>query len=130
MAPVSPGLHADELHKYIQRERRVEHFYENKRYFYTRWNLEPDSDIELAREATYKASPTPELVWPYPRTQRAAHGMKPVADPAGTFVVAGVNYKMQRFKLENRVFTPKNYFFPLTASEISNAPLLKQSANW
>lgn len=130
MAPVPPGLNAEELHKYIQRERRVEHFYENKRYFYTRWNLEPDSDIELAREATYKASPTPELVWPYPRTQRAAHGMRPVADPAGTFVVAGVNYKMQRFKLENRVFTPKNYFFPLTSSEISNAPSLKQSSNW
>lgn len=130
MAPVPPGLNEAELHKYIQRERRVEHFYENKRYFYTRWNLEPDSDIELAREATYKASPTPELVWPYPRTQRAAHGMRPVADPGGTFVVAGVNYKMQRFKMENRVFTSKNYFFPLLSSEITNAPSLKQSPNW
>lgn len=130
MAPVPPGLNADELHKYIQRERRVEHFYENKRYFYARWNLEPDSGIELAREATYKASPTPEFVWPYPRTQRAAHGMRPVADPGGTFVVSGVTYKMQRFKLENRVFTSKNYYFPLVASEISNAPSLKQSPNW
>lgn len=130
MAPVPPGLNEAELHKYIQRERRVEHFYENKRYFYARWNLEPDSDVELAREAAYKASPTPELVWPYPRTQRAAHGMRPVTDPAGTFVVAGEKYKMQRFKLENRVFTSKNYFFPLVQSEISNAPSLKQSPNW
>ena len=130
MAPVPPGLNADALHKYIQRERRVEFFYENKRYFYARWNLEPDSDIELAREAAYKASPTPELVWPYPKTQRAAHGMRPVADPSGTYIVSGVKYKMQRFKLENRVFTSKNYFWPLVSSEISNAPSLIQSPNW
>jgi hypothetical protein len=130
MAPIPPGLDADALHKYIQRERRVEHFYENKRYFYTRWNLEPDSPAELAQEAAAKASPTPENVWPYPRTQRAAHGMKPIADPAGTMIVGGVNYKMQRFKLEDRVFTSKNYYFPLVASEIANAPSLLQSPNW
>jgi hypothetical protein len=130
MAPVPPGLDANALHKYIQRERRVELFYENKRYFYARWNLEPDANSELAQEAAAKASPTPDLIWPYPRTQRAAHGMRPVADPTGTMVVGGVNYKMQRFKLEDRVFTAKNYFFPLVSSEISNAPSLKQSPNW
>ncbi|WP_315822279.1 RagB/SusD family nutrient uptake outer membrane protein [Paraflavitalea speifideaquila] len=111
MAPIPPGLDADALHKYIQRERRVEHFYENKRYFYARWNLEPDAPSELAREATYKAAPVPANVWPYPRTQRAAHGMTPVADPAGTMVVGGVNYRMQRFKLEDRVFTSKTTTF-------------------
>jgi hypothetical protein len=130
MAPVPPGLDANALHKYIQRERRVELFYENKRYFYARWNLEPDANSELAQEAAAKASPTPDLIWPYPRTQRAVHGMRPVADPTGTMVVGGVNYKMQRFKLEDRVFTAKNYFFPLVSSEISNAPSLKQSPNW
>lgn len=130
MAPVPPGLNQDELHKYIQRERRVEHFYENKRYFYARWNLEPDSPEEVAREAAYKASSNPPLVWPYPRTQRYAHGMRPVADPAGTMDVSGVKYKMQRFKLEDRVFTAKNYFWPLVSSEISNAPSLVQSPNW
>ncbi len=130
MAPVPPGLTQNELHKYIQRERRVEHFYENKRYFYARWNLEPDSPEEVAREAAYKASPNPPMVWPYPRTQRYAHGMRPVADPAGTMDVGGVKYKMQRFKLEDRVFTAKNYFWPLVSSEISNAPSLVQSPNW
>jgi starch-binding outer membrane protein, SusD/RagB family len=130
MAPVPPGLSEEELHKYIQRERRVEHFYENKRYFYTRWNLEPDSDLEKAREAAYKASPNPPSVWPYPRVQRYAHGMRPVADPNGTYVVDGVKYRMERFKLEDRVFTSKNYFFPLVQSEITNAPSLIQSPNW
>lgn len=130
MVPVPPGLNTDELNKYIQRERRVEHFYENKRYFYARWNLEPDSPSELAQEAAYKASPTAPNVWPYPRTQRMAHGMRPVADATGTLIVGGVNYKMQRFKLEDRVFTAKNYFWPLVSSEIANAPSLKQSPNW
>lgn len=130
MAPVPPGLDATALHKYIQRERRVEFFYENKRYFYTRWNLEPDSDVELAQEAAAKASSTPENVWPYARTQRVVHGMKPVADPSGTMVVNGVNYKMQRFKLEDRVFTSKNYYWPLVSSETTNCPSLIQSPNW
>jgi hypothetical protein len=130
MAPVPPGLDEEALHKYIQRERRVELFYENKRYFYARWNLEPDSPAELAREATYKASPNPASVWPYPRTQRQAHGMRPVADPAGTLVVGGVKYKMERFKLEDRVFTSKNYFWPLVQSELANEPTLIQSPNW
>ncbi|MCW3082272.1 RagB/SusD family nutrient uptake outer membrane protein [Segetibacter sp.] len=130
MAPVPPGLNQAALHKYIQRERRVEHFYENKRYFYARWNLEPDSPEELAREAAYKSSTIPPSVWPYPKTQRYAHGMRPVADPTGTFDVQGVKYKMQRFKLEDRVFTSKNYYFPLVTSEITNAPTLLQSPNW
>lgn len=130
MAPVPPGLDADALHKYIQRERRVEFFYENKRYFYSRWNLEPDAASELAQEAAAKASSTPENVWPYPRTQRIVHGMKPVVDTNGKYVVGGVNYSMQRFKLEDRVFTDKNYFWPLVTSEITNCPTLIQSPNW
>ena len=130
MAPVPPNLDQNALLKYIQRERRVELFYENKRYFYARWNLEPDSDVELAREAAAKASSTPDLIWPYARTQKAAHGIRPVADATGTFIVSGVAYKMQRFKLEDRVFTSKNYYWPLVSSEISNAPSLKQSPNW
>jgi hypothetical protein len=130
MAPVPPGLNQADLLKYIQRERRVELFYEAKRYFYARWNLEPDSAPELAQEQTANASATPDLVWPYPRTQRAAHGMMPVVDPTGTLVVGGVKYKMQRFKLEDRVFTSKNYYWPLLTSEITNCPTLIQSPNW
>ncbi len=130
MVPVPPGLAQDELHKYIQRERRVELFYENKRYFYSRWNLEPDSPSELAQEAASKASATPDSFWPYPRTQRTVHGMMPVADPAGKCVVGGVAYRMQRFKLEDRVFTSKNYYWPLITSELTNCPSLIQSPNW
>lgn len=130
MAPVPPGLDAAALLKYIQRERRVEMFYENKRYFYSRWNLEPDADSELAQEAVAKASSTPENVWPYPRTQRVVHGMMPVADTSGKYMVGGVAYKMQRFTLEDRVFTNKNYFWPLETSEITNCPSLIQSPNW
>ncbi|MEI6140217.1 MAG: RagB/SusD family nutrient uptake outer membrane protein [Mariniphaga sp.] len=130
MAPVPPGLDEAGLHKYIQRERRVELFYENKRYFYARWNLEPDSNSELAQETASKASSTPDNFWPYPRTQRAVHGIMAVADPAGKYIVSGVNYRMQRFKLEDRVFTSKNYFWPLVTSEITNCPSLIQSPNW
>lgn len=130
MAPVPPGLNEADLHRYIQRERRVELFYENKRYFYSRWNLEPDSPEELARETASKASPNPDNFWPYPRTQRVVHGMRPVADPTGTLDVGGVKYKMQRFKLEDRVFTSKNYYWPLMQTELANAPSLLQSPNW
>lgn len=130
MAPVPPGLNQAEMHKYIQRERRVELFYENKRYFYARWNLEPDSDTELAREAAASASSDPDNFWPYPRTQRVVHGAMPVADPAGKIVVGGVSYKMQRFKLEDRVFTSKNYYWPILQTELTNCPTLIQSPNW
>jgi hypothetical protein len=56
--------------------------------------------------------------------------MRPVVDAAGTLVVDGVNYKMERFKLEDRVFTSKNYFWPLVQSELANEPTLIQSPNW
>ncbi len=130
MVPVPPGLNQAELHKYIQRERRVELFYENKRYFYARWNLEPDSPTELAQEAAAAASPTPDNLWPYARTQRVVHGITPIADPTGKWIVGGVAYKMQRFKLEDRVFTSKNYYWPLIQSELTNCPSLIQSPNW
>jgi len=130
MAPVPLGLDEEAMHKYIQRERRVEFFYENKRYFYARWNLEPDSPAELARETSYKGAPNPAAVWPYPKTQRYAHGMRPVEDPAGTIDIGGVKYRMERFKLEDRIFTSKNYFWPLMQSELANAPTLIQSPNW
>lgn len=127
MAPVPPGLDAAALNKYIQRERRVEFFYENKRYFYARWNLEPDSPAELAQEALAKDDAS---VWPYARTQRAAHGVMPVIDTNGKIVIYGKKYTMKRFKLEDRVFTSKNYYFPLVSSEIANCPSLIQSPNW
>lgn len=127
MAAVPPGLNADELHKYIQRERRVEFFYENKRYFYSRWNLEPTSDTEVAKQNSWNEA-NPNL--PYPRTQKAAHGMKPVEDPIGQISIDGKKYRMERFKLEDRVFTNKNYYWPLMMSELTNCPSLIQNPNW
>ncbi len=127
MGSIPTGLNADELHKYIQRERRVEFFYENKRYFYSRWNLEPTSDAELAKENGWDDA-NPNL--PYPRTQKAAHGMKPVEDPNGPITIDGIKYHMERFKLEDRVFTNKNYYWPLMTSEITNCPSLIQNPNW
>ena len=56
--------------------------------------------------------------------------MMAVVDPNGTLVVSGVKYRIQRFKLEDRVFTNKNYFFPLVQTEITNTPSLIQSPNW
>jgi hypothetical protein len=127
MAPVPPGLSPDALLKYIQRERRVELFYENKRYFYSRWNLEPTSASELAKESVFDdANP----VLPYPRTQHDVHGMIPVVDPAGLITISGVKYSMQRFRLETRVFTDKNYFWPIMQTELVNCPTLIQSPNW
>lgn len=128
MAPVPPGLSEEELHKYIQRERRVELFYENKRYFYSRWNLEPTSDTELAREQEWNTSSNPSL--PYPRTQKVVHGMKPVIDTNGKITIGSNKYRMERFKLEDRVFTSKNYFWPLTTTDLANDPGLIQNPNW
>lgn len=127
MVPVPPGLDAPGLLKYIQRERRVEFFYEDKRYFYSRWNLEPTSDEEVAKESTFDET-NPNL--PYPRTQHTVHGMTPVEDPTGQIVIGTKKYSMQRFVLENRVFTSKNYFWPIMQSEISNCPSIIQNPNW
>jgi hypothetical protein len=50
MAPVPPTIKGDKVktNEYIQRERRVEFFYENKRWFNARLYLEPSSTTQLS----------------------------------------------------------------------------------
>lgn len=54
MAPMPPAVLTDAnlMQEYIQRERRVELFYENWRYWATRLYMESDDPIELAKEKT------------------------------------------------------------------------------
>ena len=55
MAPMPPAVLTDAnlMQEYIQRERRVELFYENWRYWATRLYMESDDPIELAKEKNY-----------------------------------------------------------------------------
>lgn len=130
MAPIPPAAKTDKalMNEYIQRERRVELFYENHRIWHTRLYLEADDATELAKEKAYKDSDT----WPYPKTQRWSHGMKPVEDPNGKIVVDGKKYKMKRIEvLDGRVFdTPKSYLFPIMSDELKRTPGLIQNPGW
>ena len=103
MAPMPPAVLTDAnlMQEYIQRERRVELFYENWRYWATRLYMESDDPIELAKEKNYIG---PES-WPYAKSQRCSHGMKPVEDQNGKIEVDGKRYKMKRIAVnDGRVF--------------------------
>jgi len=130
MAPIPLEAIEDKamMNDYIQRERRVELFYENHRIWHTRLYLEPNDKNELAKETAYVDANS----WPYPKTQRSTHGMKPVADPNGKIVINGKKYKMVRFEVQdNRVFvTPKHYLFPIMDSELKRCPTLVQNPGW
>lgn len=130
MAPMPPTVLTDAnlMQEYIQRERRVELFYENLRYWSSRLYLEPDSEVELAKEHAY----VDEHSWPYPKTQRFSHGMRPVEDPDGKIVVGGKHYKMERFVVnDGRVFvSPRSYFWPIMESELRRCPTLVQNPGW
>jgi hypothetical protein len=129
MAPMPPETLTDKalMNEYIQRERRVEFYYENHRVWHCRLYLEPDDAGELAKESSY-ANPNS---WPYPKTQRMVHGMRPVEDPDGKIEVDGKTYKMQRFKVEDRVFaTPRHYLFPIMDDELKRTPGLIQNPGW
>ena len=130
MAPIPPGAKTDKelMNEYIQRERRVELFYENHRIWHTRLYLEPDDPTEVALENAYVNADS----WPYPKTQRWSHGMRPVEDENGKIEVNGKKYKMQRFELqEGRVFeTPRHYLFPIMTEELKRTPGLMQNPGW
>jgi len=134
MVPIPDELTDAELLDYIHRERRVELFYENVRWFDKRWRLEPSSARELQRQAAYDALPNDQAranFFPYPRTGKQIHGMEPIRDENGKMEVNGVRYRMQRFVIEPRVFdVPRMYFLPLTASEIQNVPTMRQNPGW
>lgn len=137
MAPIPAAAMSNKelMKEYIVRERRVELFYENNRVWGCRLYLEPSSQKELSREASWKASGSDNNAranfWPYPKTQRMINGMRPVEDPNGKIVVDGKHYKMKRFCVEERVFlTPQHYLFPLMNSELQRCPTLVQNPGW
>lgn len=130
MAPIPPAALADKalMNDYIQRERRVELFFENHRIWHTRLYLEADDAVELTKEQNYVDADS----WPYPKTQRWSHGMRPVEDPDGKIVVAGKKYKMVRIDVpDERVFkTPQSYLFPIMTDELKRTPGLAQNPGW
>ena len=89
------------MREYIQRERRVELFYEGKRPWTCRLYLEPTSKEELAKESLWKSSGSDnskrtQKYWAanngaLPRCQRMINGMRPVQDENGAITVDGVN---------------------------------------
>ena len=138
MAPIPTEAASNKalMNEYIQRERRVELFYENNRIWTTRLYMEPSSPNELAKEQAWAAAGTTndlrsQKYWPYPKSQRMANGMRPVEDPNGKIVVNNKKYRMQRFYLENRVFlAPRHYLFPIMQSELQRTPTLVQNPGW
>ncbi|WP_459186927.1 RagB/SusD family nutrient uptake outer membrane protein [Parabacteroides sp. APC149_11_2_Y6] len=130
MAPMPQTTKTDKdlMKEYIQRERRVELFYENNRYWLSRLYMEPDNATEIAKEKGYRDANS----WPYPKTQRFSHGMKPVEDPNGKIVVNGKHYKMVRFKVnDERTFSsPRSYLFPILQEELKRCPTLVQNPGW
>jgi len=138
MAPIPPAAKSDQesMNEYIQRERRVELFYENNRIWTGRWYLEPNNASESAKEKAWEAAGSDndsrsQNYWPYPKCQRMINGMKPVEDPNGKIVIDGVHYKMKRFYVEPRVFiTPRHYLWPIMNDELSRTPTLVQNPGW
>ena len=130
MAPMPPAVmnNANLMQEYIRRERRVELFYENDRYWTSRLYMEPDSEEELTKERTYTGANS----WPYAKTLRFSHGMKPVEDPNGKIVVNGKNYRMERIVVnDGRVFSsPRSYFWPIMQDELTRCPSLIQNPGW
>ena len=138
MVPIPPSIKGDkaQMNDYIQRERRVELFYENKRWFTARLYLEPSSQLQLAREQSWSAAGNDndsrsQNFWPYPRCQRMVNGMRPVEDSAGKITVGGRKYRMQRFYVATWAFVaPTHYFFPIMQDELARDPALKQNPGW
>lgn len=90
----------EELRKRIHNERRVEFCFEEQRFFDVRRWKEGES--------TFNKSVT---------------GMLVTKTGATTF-----NY--QRFTVENRIFTAKNYLYPISRDELNKAPALQQNPGY
>lgn len=138
MAPIPPAAASNKvlMNEYIQRERRVELFYENDRIWHCRLYLEPSSAVEMAKETAWNTAGSDndtksQNYWPYPKCQRMINGMRPVEDPAGKIVVNGKHYRMQRYFVESRVFNaPRHYLFPIMYDELQRCPSLLQNPGW
>lgn len=128
--------------EYINRERRVELFYENNRYFNLRYKGIPTSTNELLKENRYLGLSengderaqrwVAEGNGEYPQTQHYIHGMIPVADDGGKVIIGTRKYKMKRIEGKQMVrqFTYRNYFFPINSNEIAKTPSLIQNPGW
>ena len=126
MAPMPPSVltNQDLMDEYIQRERRVELFYENNRYWTAR--------LYLQAESSSATSNVDASDWPYPKDQRQSHGMRPVEDPNGPIEVNGKRYRMERFTVEDgRTFlSPRSYLWPILQEELRRCPTLVQNPGW
>ena len=111
--------------EYIDRESRVELFYENKRFFRARLYLEPNSEQEQLRYADYQSVDPSEYYetfhQPLPKLQNMINGMRPVNDNNGKIIVNGQRYRMQRFQVETRVWRTQFYLWPIHRDEIRRA---------
>jgi hypothetical protein len=126
--------------EYINRERRVELFFENNRFFTVRYKGIMTDPAELEKETRYLAMPeeTRAQQWfetegEYPQTQHYIHGMQPVLDDNGKISLNGRKYKMVRFEgkqLAPRRVTYRDYFFPINSNEIAKTPSLIQNPGW
>lgn len=145
MAPVPSALFngSKELRaEYIDRERRVELFFENNRFYNLRYKALPTSENELSREGAYLAISSDgdqrAINWvkngngSYPMTQKYVHGMRPVPDPTGQVSIEGAMYRMERFEGKQlvRKFTYRDYYFPINSNEIAKTPTLVQNPGW
>jgi hypothetical protein len=144
MAPIPPAAKSNKalMNDYIQRERRVELFYENNRIWTNRLLLEADSETQLARENQWRTvgstnDERSQNYWtqanaPYPKCQRMINGMRPVEDATnGQIVIGSKKYKMERFCVETRQFdTPRHYLFPIMNDELQRSPTLIQNPGW
>lgn len=142
MKPMPPEVKTNQqlMRGYIQRERRVELFYEGKRPWTCRLYLEPTSKEELAKESLWKSSGSDnskrtQKYWAanngaLPRCQRMINGMRPVQDENGAITVDGVKYRMERFCVEERTFSIQHYLFPIRQSELQKTPTIEQNPGW
>lgn len=142
MVNMPPEVKSDQtlFREYIQRERRVELFYENKRVWNARLYLEPNNKEELAKESLWKAAATnntarTQKYWAanngsLPRCQRMINGMRPIQDDNGAITVNNTKYSMERFCVEERVFAIQHYLFPIMQTELRRTPTLVQNPGW
>ena len=144
MKPVPASFDGDKAVRrdYIERERRVELFFENNRCFTVRYKGIMTNPAELSREESYLAMPveTRAQAWfdggngQYPQTQHYVHGMQCIRDEAnGKVVVNGKKYRMERIEskqLAPRKVLSRDYFFPINSNEIAKTPSLVQNPGW
>ena len=146
MLPVQPEFDTDKKirSECIERERRVELFFENNRYFSVRYKGIMTNPDELSKEEVYVSlgdQETRAQQWfdkyniPYPQTQHFVHGMRPVRDEEnGKIVIGNKRYRMERIESKQfdgpRKVGKRDYYFPINSNEIAKTPSLKQNPGW